>query len=204
MNKGQVIRVIDKGGKLSSCGKHSPRVAIIEESGYPKYLMLDNAKIDKFELLALAEKVSWDDPIQGREILRMATGIFCSENDWVFNEICDAVTLSVLGRIASRNSEYWLHGFFKKNVKDILGEHVDIVDGPRRQRHQPDAWVSVNGKLLPVEIKKGSFNKTALNQLMRYIKVFEAKQGIAIAEELTVELPPNIIFVSCADWRDRK
>lgn len=204
MNKGQVIRVIDKGGKLGSCGRLSPRVAIIEEKGYPKYLMLDNAKMDKFELLALAVKVAQKDERQAWGLMQLASQLFHPQNDWVFDTLYDSVAMDITRKKMYESSEYWLHGYFKKNVKSILGDHVDLVDGPKHQNHQPDAWIKIKGELIPVEIKRGNFNQKALNQLMRYIKAFEAKRGIAIARELTTELPANIIFVSCADWRNQE
>lgn len=200
----QVIRVIDKGGKLGSCGTPSPRVAIVEEAGYPKYLMLGDSKINKFELLALAGKTSQKDEKQAWDLMQLASQLFHPQNDWVFNTLYGAVAMDITRKKAYESSEYWIHGYFKNNLQEVLGEHVELVDGPKHQNHQPDAWVKLNGELTPVEMKKGKFDKTALRQLMRYIKVFEAKQGIAVAKELSIEIPSNIIFVSCADWRDEQ
>ena len=64
--------------------------------------------------------------------------------------------------------------------------------------HIPDGWVIRNDEYWPVEIKRETFDKRALAQLNRYIEEFSAPGGIAIADTLTVDLPPNIEFI-CLD-----
>lgn len=59
-------------------------------------------------------------------------------------------------------------------------------------KHRPDRWMLHNGEYVPVEMKFGKFDQKALNQLQRYMKVYGCKEGIAVAEEFTVDLPKNV------------
>ena len=78
------------------------------------------------------------------------------------------------------------------NVKDI----VDIKsDG----RNIPDAWVSNGTENIPVEMKKGTFNKKALSQLQRYLSKYKCNKGIAIGRDLSVEIPDNIQFIDISE-----
>ena len=59
--------------------------------------------------------------------------------------------------------------------------------------------MQINNQYVPVEIKLHDFDLKALNQLSRYMNVYNCAYGIASAERLAVELPSNITFVSFKD-----
>lgn len=59
----------------------------------------------------------------------------------------------------------------------------------------PDAWLEHNGDFVPVEMKLNSFDNSALSQLNRYVDFYGASEGVAVADNLTCELPNNITFV---------
>ena len=52
-----------------------------------------------------------------------------------------------------------------------------------------------SNKKTPVEMKLREFDLKALNQLLRYMEVYDCENGIAIGEELKVVLPENITFI---------
>lgn len=90
--------------------------------------------------------------------------------------------------------EMYYQILFNKYAPDIIGDCI-VVEGECDRYNIPDSWVIVDGDLIPVEIKLGSFNKKALSQLERYIRVFEKNKGIAVGKSLNVELPNNITFI---------
>ncbi len=96
---------------------------------------------------------------------------------------------------ASNTSEATVMGEFNRNVgKYIHG--ATIVDGPKSRLHQPDAWVRLeSGEICPVEGKYTKADKKALDQLLRYMRVFSRNAGILVAQSLTVALPDGVIFV---------
>lgn len=90
-------------------------------------------------------------------------------------------------------NEAYYQNLFKEIYPLMSG--ASIVEIKHDKENIPDAWVNYNGENIPVEIKKDKFNKKALSQLQRYIKAYNAKKGIAVGMELTIELPENIQFV---------
>lgn len=71
-------------------------------------------------------------------------------------------------------------------IAEYLG--AEILGGPSK----PDLLFSND---VPVEVKIGAFNVTALRQLNRYMASYRAEKGIAVGRELTVDLPPHICFI---------
>ena len=55
---------------------------------------------------------------------------------------------------------------------------------------------------IPVEVKYGKFDKKALKQLERYMKVYKCKMGIAIGNNLEVNIPENIKFVFISEIKE--
>jgi len=117
------------------------------------------------------------------------------ENDVVFNSLYGAARMEMAWIESLDNHEFSLHSKFKEQVH-ILISGAEVIEHKRKDVHnQPDVWVNVNGIARPVEIKKHSFDNKALKQLSRYIKVFSADIGYAVAPKLTTPLPSNIIFI---------
>ena len=99
-----------------------------------------------------------------------------------------------------RNNEFHWQQVFKDVYPKI--KNVEIVDRKHDGRNIPDAWVKDKEEYIPVEVKLQHFDKSALNQLQRYMRAYKCSKGIAVAEKLTVELPENISFISHKDLMD--
>lgn len=94
-----------------------------------------------------------------------------------------------------RNNEYSLQNAFKECADKVIGGSK-VIKGPYDRHNIPDAWLEINGEKIPVEVKLNAFNQKAIDQLNRYVSAFGSKYGVAVARELTCELPKNYIFVS--------
>lgn len=105
--------------------------------------------------------------------------------------VCYAVLHSLSVDLRESRSEKALFlSFIKENKFDL-----NFIDPPKKEAsHQPDAWVLIDGEECPVEAKKGEFNAKALKQLLRYMKVFGASKGVAVAKSLKTPLPENVVF----------
>lgn len=99
------------------------------------------------------------------------------------------------------NEEYY-NDLFNRIVEKIL-PGVTLIEKKNHPKHIPDAWLSIDNEDVPVEIKKGSFNDSALKQLLRYITVYGCNKGVAVGEKLTVELPENIMWISTATLEEK-
>lgn len=88
------------------------------------------------------------------------------------------------------STEEYIHTMFKKVYPTVEKRGIS-------PKNRPDSWLysEVFG-YIPVEIKKGTFNEKALNQLERYMKFYKCDKGYAVGKELSVDLPENITFVS--------
>lgn len=96
----------------------------------------------------------------------------------------------------TKYEEYYVN-LFKKHINKII-PGSKIVKGPFNLHHIPDAWIEKEGQLIPVECKKDNFTLKALNQLLRYMDNFKAKEGIAVGKKINedIVLPKNIKFIS--------
>ena len=163
------------------------------ERGYEFYV--NNVKLDRFDLLALACRC--EDKNEAWELMNLASRLYHPQDDEVFNVLYGAVAMEITRN--NDTNEFYYQKLFKDNVKLILGKQYKLLKNKKNNPHHiPDAWVEMNGEEIPVEVKRGCFDKKALRQLKRYMFVYQSKQGIAVAKELTVDLPENIIFVSLA------
>lgn len=92
------------------------------------------------------------------------------------------------------SNEKSVYEWVKSNEKNLFKD-FSIVKRKNHPKHIPDFWVSNGIEYRPVECKLREFNKAALKQLLRYMNFYNCKSGYAIAKELTVKLPDNIIFI---------
>lgn len=106
-----------------------------------------------------------------------------------------AVRIDISWRRNLELSEFFFQEMFKKNVSRLIAG-TTIVSGKIDKHNKPDAWVDLNGELIPVEVKNEAFDKNAMKQINRYISFFGCKRGIAIGTKLSVELPHNVLFFS--------
>lgn len=89
-------------------------------------------------------------------------------------------------------SEQRVYKLFRENYRHILGKECEIVSRKNSLKHIPDFWVKIGSEHIPVECKVSEFNKKALKQLLRYMKVYKCKRGIAVASQITCDLPNSI------------
>lgn len=154
------------------------------------YILLSNAIDEK------------DDNVS-REYLHLANNF---RDDNIYNNLYFATLSTVTDRIMSKRigefTEFDVHELFKKRYPLISG--AEIINVQSNKQDIPDVWVLENGLKIPVEIKKGRFNKSALRQLKRYINAYNCSFGIAVGEEVTVDLPGNIKFVSIDQLKNDK
>ena len=97
-----------------------------------------------------------------------------------------------------------IYKYFIHKYKDFLGADWNIVERHNDAKHKPDFWVSNGVENVPVECKLRKFDNKAKSQLLEYIDVYDCEHGIAVARELTTDLPDNIKFIQIdiTDLRD--
>lgn len=69
----------------------------------------------------------------------------------------------------------------------------------RREDRMCDFLLDFSGDLVPVEIKKGKFDRKAVTQLRGYMEAYEARRGIAVGDVLAAPLRPGMEFISLAE-----
>jgi hypothetical protein len=121
-------------------------------------------------------------------------------DDMIFNVLYGAARMHCAWITQMRDYEYSIHSYFKNNIKDILGDTYSLLNKKSNGKDIPDAWVGTDNTTIPVEIKRGDFDKKALRQLLRYLKSYNCNSGIAVGRSLMVKLPSNIKFLSCEGW----
>ena len=103
--------------------------------------------------------------------------------------------LGYIGEIRKQEtSENELQKKFFDNLSSYIPGAVRVFK-KGTEDDKPDGFIEINNKILPVEVKKESFDYRALIQLSRYIKRFECSQGIAVAKNLICKLPEHVIFI---------
>lgn len=108
-----------------------------------------------------------------------------------------AIKYESMHNFASRFGEVGsVHPWFRAN-------HATLIPGSKlipvvaKNKKRPDFLVDINGDVFPVECKL-EFTATSLKQLLGYMKLWKVKTGYAVAETLSCELPPSVIFFLCS------
>lgn len=169
-------------------------IRTVEIDGKTEY-EIDGTLVDRYGILALAsaekdKKKAWD-------YMNAASTLYHNQGDFVFNELYGAVAMHIAWKSSIEDSEFAIHSLFKKNYCKI--RKGSVVNRKSDGKNIPDSWVQIGRELIPVEIKKCSFDKKALNQLKRYLNAYNCKNGIAVANKLTIDLPENIEFISISE-----
>lgn len=87
--------------------------------------------------------------------------------------------------------------FYANLDQYIAGAYA--VDVPIHDSYRPDGFVMVEAVLCPVEVKRTRFTKSSLSQLLGYMRHFGCIGGVAVAQELCAELPPNVRWVQITE-----
>lgn len=85
-----------------------------------------------------------------------------------------------------------------KNYAELLIPDSKLIERRGDKHNIPDAWISIRGEEIPVEMKRNKFDAKAMRQLRRYMTVFNAKRGLAVAKEMIVDCPDDVIFIPIA------
>ncbi len=156
-------------------------------------IFLDGKIIDRFKLLAIA--CDEEDEEKAREIMHIASMIFHPLGDEAFNTLYGAVAMEITRGF--HKNEFYYQKLFKMNFSKI--RKGKVIKNKNNAHNIPDAWVEMNGYIIPVEVKLKNFDARALKQLQRYMKAYGSEKGIAVANKLTVEIPDNIEFISFSE-----
>lgn len=158
---------------------------------------VNGLRIDKYDFIVAAAMANNTDYAQ--EILKVADRLFGRyTDDMNYNILRQTVYENIIYKDIFKDELYY-QSIFKSHVKEILGEEYSVVDIKSDGRNIPDAWVSDGIANIPVEMKKGTFNKKALLQLQRYLNKYKCNKGIAIGRDSSVEIPDNIQFVDISE-----
>lgn len=145
--------------------------------------------VDRFKLLAIA--CDEEDEDKAWEIMHITSMIFHPLDDKVFNSLYGAVAMEITREF--HKNEFYYQELFKRNFSKI--RKGKVIKNRNDGHNIPDAWVESNGYIIPVEVKLKSFDVRALEQLKRYMKAYGSEKGVAVARELSVEIPNNIDFI---------
>lgn len=112
----------------------------------------------------------------------------------VDDEQCSDQDAEILSSIDFESDEFYWHDLFKKHISKILAD-ATVLDRTSDKLNMPDAWISINGVEIPVEIKTGIFNNAAMKQLLRYMNAYKSSRAIAVGKRATSKIPENVIFI---------
>lgn len=105
--------------------------------------------------------------------------------------------------VSNRKSEddtyFWFRSNWEESLKPEHGwRYKSGYDQKGTSKNRPDIWMTYNGEDVPVECKHDKFGDAALKQLLRYMKAFHSKYGIAVGSSCDIDLPNNILFIKCS------
>ncbi len=115
------------------------------------------------------------------------------ETCWIYSVAHWAFCANI--REMLKQPESRVYQWFLANYKRVLGGDYEIVKRKNDPHHIPDFWLKHNDHYIPVECKATDFTAKGLRQLQRYMDVYGADAGVAVAERLKCDLPNNIMFV---------
>lgn len=137
--------------------------------------------------------------------MRFIFDLFKNQEPTIFNKILDNLEnianyleLRESHEIIKSQNELYFQNLMKENIDDIFeGKYILDTERKDNPKHRIDIWLTDSkGVSIPVEMKLRNFNKSALDQLQRYMKFYKCDKGIAVARSLKVELPKNIEFIN--------
>lgn len=173
--------------------------AIIKTEVVPvmeEMITIDGLPFRKYDLLGLVYKFIDNNNLDEAETLLKMTEVMYTNKieSETFNRICSSLYDLIIYE-ENKKDELYYQGIFKAHCKEILGDDYNIYEMKNLQLKRPDAWVKYNELIIPVEMKMGNFNCSALKQLQEYMKLYKYSYGIAIGSKATIDLPSNITFI---------
>jgi len=96
-------------------------------------------------------------------------------------------------------TEYSAYPKFQEELSQLI-PGAQIVEAPFRHRQKPDFFIEREGMISPVEIKQTNFINYHVQQLRRYMTLYNCPTGYAVAPKLTGKLLPGMMFIT---WDSR-
>ena len=94
------------------------------------------------------------------------------------------------------NHEKTLYDLIKKDI-NILIPGATIIEFDIKNRKIPDFIVTINDEIVPIEVKSGEIDNSAIRQIKNYMRIYECEKGIVMGSALKNPLRNlNIRFVS--------
>lgn len=93
----------------------------------------------------------------------------------------------------------------QQHLRDNLRAYIDGESVPVRSKNGEglcDLLIRKNGADCPMEVKLHKFDRSAKEQLRRYMDFYQAPVGYAAAPALTTTLDPDMIFVDVSGWKN--
>lgn len=172
-----------------------------------KFSKNNNLTIDG--LLALASKLGTGKHCEkGLFFLDMAEEINDKFNiipNKNFHSISYAISISIFYTMRCQLNEK--ESEIVKIIKENLNEYIPnatLIKKVSNKNNIPDIWVEINKKDIPIEVKTNDFDNKALKQLIRYMVFYNCDKGIAIASNLTCDLPDNVSFINYRNHIQKK
>lgn len=144
--------------------------------------------VDELERLA---RLCWGNPTAGLD----AIGKMADRTGRYTYLRCALIGFASASMKAAQAREIDLKEEFLRNLRVYLPGATQIEPTDCIRGHRPDAWLALEGRELPVEIKRDAFDGKAVLQLLRYMRVYDCERGVAVAPSLATPLPSNILFV---------
>lgn len=167
---------------------------VVSKDGVPQHIIIQGVAFDRFGLLSAAVRAGYSNSKAAWEIMHLASCLFHSQGDPVFNNLYAAAALHITW--TGNVTEASLYAKFNEAIAHLSDGKARPVDVKMDQRHRPDTWVLMDEENVPVEIKLGNFDHKALRQLRRYMAFYGSPKGIAVGAQLTTCLPNSITFIS--------
>lgn len=163
-----------------------------------KLILIDEVLYTKYDMLARICNLIDNNKLNDAKNLLELTRYLYKEEDNKSNSffiLCNSIRYLIAYEENSKDELYY-QSIFKLHCKEILGDEYVLYDMKNLKPKRPDAWVENKGNIIPVEMKRYAFDRSALKQLLKYMKMYNCNYGIAIGSELSIKLPLNITFVN--------
>lgn len=153
-------------------------------------------RLDEVDSLERAARLCMRDPMAGLDAIDAITDR-TGRYEFLRSALIGYAGASIR---AAKEREADVKGRFLQALDVYLPGATVIEPTECIRGHRPDAWLCLDGREVPVEIKRGAFDGKAVLQLVRYMRVYDCEHGVAVAPSLAVPLPSNILFVEVRSW----
>lgn len=165
-----------------------------------KLLVLPNQQTNLYHglnLLNQAVERSFRNPLELNENLKVAdTAEECLIDENIPFLLSATRQVIMKNFLDSQPDEKAVYRWFESNYQVLLGTCYSITKRKNDTKHKPDFWLFKSNEYIPVEVKLHTFDKRALEQLLRYMDFYNCESGIAVGKTLNCNLPKNIKFIS--------